>query len=200
MSARPAVASWLVLPVAAVVLLAGCGASAGSAAPPAPSAPAVATPATSAGDPAEPSVAATQGDGSGAVPSAGGGPIGGDLGDRSKGSVQAQITGGLTSSVDLPFAPALARLLLDGPKTAYLPFTDPVSGTLFLTIADSGLLVQYAGPNQVALTNGATPCELHLDGLDGSGAKGTFSCKGMLLVKDGAMGSADMTGTFEGRQ
>jgi hypothetical protein len=130
-----------------------------------------------------------------------GGPIGGDIGDRSKGSIQAQISGGLTASVDLPYAAVLARLLVDGPNTAYLPFTDPDNGTLFLTVTQGGLLVQYAGPDQTGLTSAGTPCELHLDKLDGSSAKGSFTCKAMMLVKsDGTIGTADMTATFEGHQ
>ena len=188
-STRPAAvaASGLLLSI----LLLGCGTSAGSQVPSTPAA-------TLGGEQASPTEPApTQADG-GAASDPGGGPIGGDIGDRSKGSVQAQVTGGLTSTIDLPFGAAAARLLLDGPGTAYLPFTDPANGTLFLTIGDSGLLVQYAGPGDVALTNGAQPCELHLDSLDAGGAKGTFSCKGLLLVKPDAMGSADMTGTFEG--
>jgi hypothetical protein len=186
--------------LAAMLLLAGCGSSAAS---PAPSTAAAASQApTGAGGgasqpAAEPTDVATTDPGA----SVGGGPIGGDIGDRSKGSAQAQISGGLTASVDLPYAPVLARLMLDGPNTAYLPFTDTTNGTLFLTITDAGLLVQYAGPDQVGITSGGTPCEFHLDTLDAKNAKGTFTCKGMLLVKaDGGVGSADMTGSFEGHQ
>jgi hypothetical protein len=189
-----------------LVLLLGCGSSAGS---PAPSSPVAGTPAatptaSTGGDDIEPSepAATSGGGGSGASSDAGGsnGPIGGDLGDRSKGSIQATVSGGLTASIDLPYAPALARLLTDGPKTGYLPFTDPTNGTVFLTITDGGLLVQYVGPDQVGLANGATPCDLHLDTLDATGAKGSFTCKGMLLVKNDSMGSADMTASFEGHQ
>ncbi len=194
----------LVLPIAIVWLLVGCGGSAGAGSPSAGVAAtsSVATSSATAGGqdsaPSEP--AATPEDGAGASGGGGGGPIGGDVGDRSRGSVQAQISGGLTASVDLPYAPALARLLVDGPDTAYLPFTDPAQGTLFLTVANGGLLVQYVGPDQVGVTNGATPCEFHLDTLDAKNAKGTFTCKGMLLVKNDGMGSADMTGGFEGHQ
>ena len=177
----------LVLPVATMLVALGCGASTGSTAPSAPAPTPV------------PTTAPASGDGAGAS-DAGGGPIGGDIGDRTKGSVKAQVSGDLTASIDLPFAPGAARLAVDGPNTGYLPFTDPTNGTLFLTIADSGLLIQYAGPDNVALTNGAQPCELHLDSLDASGAKGSFTCKGMLLVRADAIGSADMTGTFEGHQ
>ena len=126
------------------------------------------------------------------------GPIGGDIGDRSKGSAQAQISGGLTASVDLPFGAALAQLVAQGPGTAYLPYTDPVNGTLFLTISSGNqLLVQYAGPNNVGLTNGATPCELKLDALDAGQAKGSFTCKGMMLIQGESIGSADMSGSFD---
>jgi hypothetical protein len=185
--------------VAVVASLVGCGSSAGSAT----SAGAPTAAATTGSAPSEPAAAPSDlsasgdpGNGSGN----GGGPIGGDIGDRSKGSAQAQISGGLTASVDLPFAAAAAQLLAQGPGTAYLPFTDPTNGTLFLTITEGGLLVQYAGPEQVGLTNGGTPCELHIDTLDAKSAKGTFTCKGMLLVKNDGMGNADMTGSFEGHQ
>src|SRR4051794_23807588 len=147
----------LVVPLATMVLLLGCGSSAGSSTPSGPVAgtPAATSVASTGGDQTEPSEpAATSGDGgAGASSDAGGGngPIGGDLGDRSKGSIQANVSGGLTASIDLPFAPAVARLLTDGPKTGYLPFTDPANGTIFLTVTDAGLLVQYAGPDQVGL-------------------------------------------------
>lgn len=200
MNARPSPATGLVGIVATTLLLIGCGSSAASSAP---STPAVSqAPAGGGGGGSQPAsepteVATTD---PGAAGSNGGGPIGGDVGDRSKGSVQAQISGGLTASVDLPYAPVLARLLVDGPDTAYLPFTDPAQGTLFLTVANGGLLVQYVGPDQVGVTNGAAPCEFHLDTLDAKNAKGTFTCKGMLLVKNDGMGNADMTGSFEGHQ
>jgi hypothetical protein len=184
-----------------LVLLVGCGSSTGSATPSSPAAQAPGSSAASGGGGAASQPASAPGDAATADPGAsgsdGGGPIGGDVGDRTKGSVQAQISGGLTASVDLPFAAALAQLLTQGPGTAYLPFTDPVNGTLFLTISDSGLLVQYAGPNNVGLTNGATPCDLKVDALDAGQAKGTFTCKGMLLIQGNTMGSADMSASFE---
>jgi hypothetical protein len=190
------------VPVATLFLLIGCGSAAGSGAPSAGPAgtPAAASSVAASDDQTQPgeAVPSENAGGPDASSDGGGGPIGGDLGDRSKGSIQAHITGGLTADVDLPFAPSLAQLLVNGPNTAYLPFTDVTNGTIFLTLADSGLLVQYAGPDQVGLTNGGTPCELHLDSLDKGGAEGTFTCKGMLLVKNDGMGSADMTATFEG--
>jgi len=197
MSARMGRAIRLVAPIATMVLLLGCGSSAAS---PAPSGPVAGAPAATSGrDETQPSEAAAGASDAGASSDGGGnGPIGGDLGSRSKGSIQATVSGGLTASIDLPFAPAPARLLADGPNTASLPFTDPANGTIFLTLADGGLLVQYAGPDQVGLTNGATPCDLHLETLNADGAKGTFTCKGMLLVTNDSMGTADMTATFEG--
>jgi len=181
------IAARLVLSLATSILLLGCGGS-GSPAPSTPAATAVeATP----GGAGSTDGAATTDDA---------GPIGGDVGDRSKGSIQAQISGDMTASLDIPYAANLARLEVDGPNTGYLPFTDPEQGTLFLTFADSGLLVQYAAPNQTGLTNGATPCELHLDSFDANGAKGSFTCKGMLLVKNDGMGSVDMTASFEGHK
>ena len=197
----------LILPIATTLLLLGCGSSAGSATPASTAArapgPSVASGASSGsgGGPSQPATEPTEpADGSspaGGGASAGNGPVGGDIGDRTKGSAQAQISGGLTASVDLPFAAPLAQLLSQGPGTAYLPFTDAVSGTLFLTISDNQLIVQYAGPNNVGLTNGGTPCELQVTALDAGQAKGTFTCKGMLLIKDSSMGSADMSGSFE---
>jgi len=195
----------LILPIATALLLLGCGSSAGSATPASPAAqapgPSVATGASSGsgGGPSQPATEPAE-SAEGSIPAGGGasnGPIGGDIGDRTKGSVQAQISGGLTASVDLPFAAPLAQLPSQGPGTAYLPFTDAVNGTLFLTISDNQLIVQYAGPNNVGLTNGGTPCDLKVTALDAGQAKGTFTCKGMLLIKDNAMGSADMSGSFE---
>ena len=134
----------------------------------------------------------------GAATDPGGGPVGGDIGDRSKGSAQGTISGGYSASFDLPFGAPLAQLLAQGAGTAYLPYTDSAKGTLFLTIsADNQLLVQYAGPDNVGLTNGATPCDLKLDALDRGQAKGSFTCRGMLLIKGESLGSADMTATFE---
>jgi hypothetical protein len=185
--------------LATTLFLVGCGSSAGSRAPSAPAAAPTDTPAATATE-----AAASEPDD--ATPTDAGSPdgtemIGTDQGDRSKGSIQAQLSGGLTTSLDIPYAASLSRLLVDGPNTGYLPFTDTEHGTMFLTIADSGLLVQYAGPDQTGITNGATPCDLHLDSLDASGAKGSFTCKGMLLVKgDGTIGSVDMTASFEGHQ
>ena len=195
MIVRTRTATRLLLPVAMSLFLVGCGASAGSRAP---SAPAAATDDTSpVAQPAATSPAASQPDAgaSGDDRNA----IGDNSGDRSKGSARAQVTGGVTSSIDLPFS-STSQFLANGPGTAYLAFTDPTNGTLFLTIADNGLLVQYAGPGDVALTNGPTPCELHVDSLDGGGAKGSFSCKGMLMVHGTSMGNADMNGTFEGHR
>lgn len=206
MSPRGTTAGSLILTIATMLVLVGCGGSAGSQAT---SGPVARAGTSAAGDVPSPThdpgaATATPHEGSGGVASPGGagssdgaGPIGGDIGDRSKGSVQAQITGGLTASIDLPFGALAAQLLGQGPGTAYLPFTDAAKGTLFLTIADNQLLVQYAGPNDVGLTNGATACELKLDALDNSQAKGTFTCKGMMLIQGGTIGSADMTGAFE---
>jgi hypothetical protein len=188
--------------VATTLLLVGCGSSAASAAPSGPAAASQA-PAAAGGGASQPAleptaVASTD---PGAAGSDGGGPIGGDIGDRSKGSVQARISGGYTASVDLPFGAALAQFGVSGTNTAYLPYTDVTNGTLFLTIGDgSQLLVQYAGPGGVGMTNGATPCELHIDTLDDHQAKGSFTCKGMLLIQGDAMGNADMTASFEGRK
>ena len=178
-----------IVAVGGLLLLVGCGSSAGSVNP---SSPAAQAPAPSTAEPTDGASPASE---PGACTDTG--PIGGDIGDRTKGSAQAQITGGLTASVDLPFGAAAAQLLTQGPGTAYLPFTDPTNGTLFLTISGNQLLVQYAGPNDVGLTNGATPCDLKLDALDDSHAKGTFTCKGMLLIQGNAMGNADMSGSFD---
>ncbi len=181
----------VVVLAAIAVLIAGCGASAASQ--PA-STPASAASGDDQGQATVPP--ATQDDG--ATASTGAGPIGGDIGDSSKGSVHAEVTGGLTSTIDIPFGAPAARFLVDGPNSAYLPYTDPVSGTLFMTITDGQLAIQYAGPNDVALASGGTPCELKLDSLDASGAKGSFTCKALMLIQGGNVGSADMTGTFEG--
>jgi len=189
-------ATRLVLPIAAILLAAGCGASAGTVAPSTAPTQFVQdpTPVPSQDD-------AGGGDtGNPGASGAGGGPIGGDFGDRSKGSVQATVAGGYAGSIDLPFGAPAARFELDGDGTAYLPYTDPVQGTLFLTITGHELLVQYAGPDNVGLSNGATPCELKVDSLDASEAKGSFTCKGMFVVKGDVTGSADMTGTFEGHR
>ena len=191
---RSAYGAQLALAVSAVFVVAGCGASAATQAPQATAAAAT----DDGSQPTQP--AATQA--ATTAPAASEGDenaIGDSSGDRSKGSAQAQVTGGLTSSIDLPFSSS-SQFQASGPGTAYLAFTDPAKGTLFLTIADNGLLVQYAGPGDVALTNGATPCDLHVDSLDGSGAKGSFSCTGMLLVQGTTLGNADMSGTFEGHR
>ena len=205
MSARIPIAARLVLPAAAMLLAFGCGGSASSAVP---SVAAANPPGASAGvDPsrpaAEPTDGATTDPGAGGDPGVGssdngGGPIGGDIGDRSKGSIQATVSGGYTASIDLPYGAALGNLLINGPNTAYLPFTDTTKGTLFLTISDGQrLLVQYAGPDNVGMTNGATPCSLTIDALDAGQAKGSFSCKAMMVIRGDSIAAADMAGTFE---
>jgi hypothetical protein len=199
MNARTTPAVRLIAPVVLLLLLVGCGSSAASLAPSTPAAASQAPAGVGASQPAaEPTdVPSTPG----AAGTDSGGPIGGDIGDRSKGSVQARISGGYSGSVDLPFGAALAQFGVSGTNTAYLPYTDVTNGTLFLTIGEgSQLLVQYAGPGGVGMTNGATPCELHIDTLDDHQAKGNFTCKGMLLIRGDAMGNADMTASFEGRK
>jgi hypothetical protein len=168
-----------------IAMLVACGGSAG------------ATPTT----PDDGGAAPTQDDGGGGEDPAAGtsvdpGAYGGDVGDRSKGSVQAQITGGYTGSVDLPFAAPLAQFDLDDSDGAYLPFTDP-SSTLFMTITGGkDILLQYVHPD-AALTSGATPCTLDVETLDDGQAKGSFTCKGMTLIQGETVGSADINGSFE---
>lgn len=177
---------------ATLLAVAACGSSAGT-----PSGPSGSSDPTAPAQPASAAPSQGAGDSSAASSLGANGPIGGDIGDRSKGSVQAQISGGLTDSIDLPFGAAAARLLVDGSGTAYLPYTDPAKGTLFLTINGDQLGVQYAGPNNAALTNGGTPCDLKLDALDADQAKGSFTCHGLMLIQGDSIGSADMTGAFE---
>jgi hypothetical protein len=193
----PGITTGVILPATLVILLVGCGGSAAATSSPttAPADQASASAPSDGGGAASPT---SDAGGGGAEASAGGGPVGGDIGDRSKGSIQATISGGYSASVDLPFGAPLAQLLSQGPGTAYLPFTDVTNGTLFLTINEGNqLIVQYAGPDNVGMTNGASPCDLKLDALDSGQAKGSFTCKGMLVVRNDGMGSADMTGTFE---
>jgi hypothetical protein len=180
-----------------MLLLVACGGSAGSQSP---STPAAAPGAASATTPTA-ATASQPGAAASVAASGDNGPIGGDVGNRAKGSVKAQVTGGLTTTIDLPFGAPLARFEVDGDGTAYLPFTDPAGGTLFLTIsAGNSLLVQYAGPDSVGLSNGASPCTLTLTVLDTSQAKGSFACKGMMLIRPDSLGSADISGTFEGHR
>jgi len=187
-------------PVAAMLLLLGCGSSAGPAASSSAAANAPVASPIAGGGAVEPSTgpAASSGADAGAGSAdLGGGPIGGTVGDRSKGSIQATVTGGYSASIDLPYGAALGNLGINGPNTAYLPFTDEKAGTVFLTISEGDqLLVQYAGPDNVGITSGATPCELHLS-MDATQAKGTFTCKGLMVIKGESIGSADMTGSFE---
>jgi len=185
-----------VLPGALTIALIGCSVSAGPQSPStAAAAPAASTPTTAAATASQPAAAAS------IAASGDNGPIGGDVGNRAKGSVKAQVTGGLTTSIDLPFGAPLARFEIDGDDTAYLPFTEPAGGTLFLTIsAGNSLLVQYAGPDNVGLSNGASPCTLTITVLDKDQAKGSFACKGMILIRPDALGSADISGTFEGHR
>jgi hypothetical protein len=179
----------------AIILLVGCGTAASQA----PSAPAANAPSAASGA----GVAASQpgtGASNAAAASPDNGPIGGDIGNRTKGSVRAQVTGDLTSSIDLPFGAPAAVFEINGPGTAYLPFTDEAAGTLFLTIDHSQLVLAYAGPNNVGITNGSTPCTLTVATLDASQAKGTFTCKNMMLLRADGMGTADISGSFEGHR
>jgi hypothetical protein len=118
-------------------------------------------------------------------------------GDRTKGSAQVQVTGGVTETIDLPFAAVLSLWASSGPGSAYLPFTDS-DAVLFLTFNGGQLLVQYAKSSTgVGMTSGAAPCTFTTDVLDDSNAKGTFSCKSMTLIQAETVGSADISGTFE---
>ncbi len=70
-----------------------------------------------------------------------------------------------------------------------------------MTFAGGQLLVQYARTSTgVGLSSGATPCTFTTDVLDAANAKGSFSCDDMTLLQDDAVGSADMSGTFEARK
>jgi hypothetical protein len=188
----------LTLLAAMIGLVAACGGSA--AATPSSSAPGVQPAASTGPAPGGGEASTDPGGGTGGDlgASTDNGPIGGDIGDRSKGSAQATVSGGYSATIDLPYGALLGNLLINGPNTAYLPFTDETHGTLFLTIADGNqLLVQYAGPDNVGITNGGTPCDLKVDALDASQAKGSFTCKGMMVIQGESIGSADMSGTFE---
>ena len=60
------------------------------------------------------------------------------------------------------------------------------------------LVIEYARTSTGAgMTSGAQPCTLNVDILDASTAKGTFSCPRMTLIQGEAVGSADISGTFE---
>ena len=124
------------------------------------------------------------------------GAFGGDAGNRSKGSVQAQISGGYTGSVDLPFVSELALFNPDGSGGAYMVFTDPGS-TMYLTLDGNGdLLIQYVHPD-ASLTASATPCKADIEAVDDNQAKGTFDCKSLTLLQGEQVGTADITGSFE---
>lgn len=121
-------------------------------------------------------------------------------GDRMKGSAQVQVTGGLTETIDLPFAAVLSLWESSGPGSAYLPFTDE-DAVLFMTFSGGQLLVQYARTSTgVGLTSGATPCTFTTEALDASNARGSFSCPDMTLIQGDVVGSADMDGTFEAKK
>lgn len=121
-------------------------------------------------------------------------------GDPTKGSAKVQVSGGLTETIDLPFAALLALWESNGPGSAYLPFTDE-DAVLFMTFAEDQLLVQYARTSTgVGLTSGATPCTFTTEVLDASNARGSFSCPGMTLIQGDVVGSADMSGTFDARK
>lgn len=172
-----------------VALVAACGGTAtgSSAGPPSQTAaaPSVADP----GEQASPDDVAATG-----TPATGGGT---SAGDRTKGSAQVQVNGGITETIDLPFAAVLSLWASSGPGSAYLPFTDS-DAVLFMTFNGGQLLVQYAKTSTgVGMTSGATPCTFTTDVLDDSNAKGSFSCKGMTLIQGEAVGSADIIGTFE---
>lgn len=182
----------------AITLLTACGGAPTASSAGAPSAPAAAPSAGNPGGAASPddgtasetpdpgAPAGTPDDGGGTSP-----------GDRAKGSAQVQVSGGLSETIDLPFAAVLALWESSGPGSAYLPFTDS-DAVLFMTFNGGQLLVQYAkSSTAVGLTSGATPCTHDLEVLDGSTAKGTFSCKGMTLIQGESVGSADISGTFE---
>lgn len=173
-----------------VALVAACGGTASSSAGP-PSQTAAAPSVAEPGEQASPDDVTT-------TETPGGG--GTAAGDRTKGSVQVQVTGGITETIDLPFAAVLSLWASSGPGSAYLPFTDG-DAVLFMTFNGGQLLIQYAKTSTaVGLTSGATPCTFTSDVLDDSNAKGSFSCKGMTLIQGQAVGSADISGTFEARK
>ena len=180
-----------------IVLVAACGGAATASSAGAPSATSVAPSAVNPGTASPDDGAASEtpdADTPGETPGDGGGT---SAGDRTKGSAQVQVSGGMTETLDLPFAAVLSLWVSSGPGTAYLPFTDS-DAVLFMTFNGGQLLVQYARSSTgVGLTSGATPCTFTTDVLDASNAKGSFSCKGMTLIQGATVGSADVSGTFE---
>lgn len=152
--------------------------------------PPASTPSTNAAAPTNDSGGATETDDDGST----------SAGDRAKGFAQFQLSGGLTETLDLPFAAVLSLWESSGPGSAYLPFTDE-DAVLFLTIDGGRLLVQYARTSTSAgVSSGATPCTLTTDILDAASAKGSFSCTGMTMIQGETVGSADMKGIFEARK
>jgi len=117
------------------------------------------------------------------------------IGDATKGSIKAEITGDLTSTIELPLGAPLAQFDVQGNDSAYLPYTDGAK-TLFLTFSDGQILVQYA-EDGTGITSGAVPCTVNMDSLDDGEVKGSFNCPDMMLIKGESIGSVDMTANFD---
>jgi hypothetical protein len=138
--------------------------------------------------PSEPIPTVDQGDGSGDG-------SGTSAGDRSKGIFHAELTGGVTKAIDLGFAPPpVSNFHYDG-ETAYLVWAE-ANTVLFMTLAPSGDFTVTYGDGTMTLGLGTDTCEMHVDHLDGSSAKGSFSCHDTVVITD-TMPTADITGTFE---
>lgn len=181
--------------LAAVVLVAACGASSGASI-------GAAAPTQGAGGPA-----ATPTDAAGSVPtddSAAGTdtPIQGG-GDTSKGTAHFDLTGVKTASGDLGFLAETSVFEVNGNKSAILYFEGSDTSTaLVLTLApDLTNVVLAAGGISASVLpiNGTIgTCTATTSELDDHAAKGSFTCEHLAIGSDGALvGEGSISGTFD---
>jgi hypothetical protein len=166
--------------LAAVILVAACGGSAGS------------TGAT-----------ATQGATATDEGAAGTGTPNGGA-DFSHGKAHFDLTGAATQSGDLGLDVVSSQFEIDNDDSAVLVFLDPTgTGGLTINTGPNGSIVQLAGAQYSVVLlpiNGVVgTCTVTTTDLDGDSAKGTFSCEHVTVVQTGGtiLGEGALNGTFD---
>jgi hypothetical protein len=168
--------------LAAAVLIAGCGSSAGPT-----------------------DAAATQNNGNppATTDSGGGGGTGGaGTIDTSHGKAHVEVSGAKSWSGDLGFFTSTSQFVSSGSESALLYFLDSGSTSLSLSISPGQGIVIFASAEfgaTILPVNGVTgTCTITTTTLDSGSASGTFKCEHVAIVNaDTVIGEGSLSGSFE---